>query len=223
MITCSEGHVLQNYRTESGDAEDYGTHTMRKRTLKSTREKGIVNKADPKLYHGDRARFHYYQCLQLLLRKQISALISLWNLPQEFEMVCRDLWALHLTLIRDPPPAEPLQHAQEMKGPAPRMHKERSGMSDAKGFEDDQQNSCARYSSNENSTDSELEALLQENSAGSSTASEDEDHHAKKKYHIKLSTRFIGDSDHPVNTVAVLVLACWTIRLPLVYMDIIKF
>ncbi|KIO12719.1 hypothetical protein M404DRAFT_123763 [Pisolithus tinctorius Marx 270] len=222
MITCSEGHVLQNYRTESGDAEDYGTHTMRKRTLKSTREKGIVNKADPKLYHGDRARFHYYQCLQLLLRKQISALISLWNLPQEFEMVCRDLWALHLTLIRDPPPAEPLQHAQEMKGPAPRMHKERSGMSDAKGFGDDQQNSCARYSSNENSTDSELEALLQENSAGSSTASEDEDHHAKKKYHIKLSTRFIGDSDHPVNTVAVLVLACWTIRLPLVYMDIIN-
>ncbi|KAI6047398.1 hypothetical protein EDC04DRAFT_2864473 [Pisolithus marmoratus] len=218
MVTCSEGHVLQNYRTESGDAEDYGNHTMRKRTLKSARKMETVSKEDPKLYHGDRARFHYYQCLQLLLRKQISALISLWSLPQEFEMICRDLWALHLTLIRDPPPAEPLQYAQETKGPMLGMHND---LSDAKVFGDDQQNSDARHSSDEDSTDSELEALLQENSE-SSTASEDEDQHARKKYHVKLGTRFVGHSDRPENTIAVLVLACWTIRLPLVYMDIIN-
>ncbi|KAI6003773.1 hypothetical protein EDD15DRAFT_2220097 [Pisolithus albus] len=221
MVTCNEGHVLQNYRTESGDAEDFGTRTMRKRTLKSTRKKETVNKGDPKLYHGDRARFHYYQCLQLLLRKQIAALISLWSLPQEFEMICKDLWAMHLILIRDPLPAEPLQHAREMKGPAPGIHMERSDMFDAKGFEDDQQDPGVGYSSNEHSTDSELEALLQENSADSSTA-EDEVQPARKKYHAKLSTWFVGRSDRPENTIAILVLACWTMRLPVIYMDIIN-
>ena len=42
------------------------------------------------VYHGDRARFHYYQCLQLLFRKQVAALTTLWKLPPEFE-VCRPL------------------------------------------------------------------------------------------------------------------------------------
>ncbi|KAI6134931.1 hypothetical protein EV401DRAFT_2085234 [Pisolithus croceorrhizus] len=221
MVTCTEGHVLQNYRTESGDAEDFGARSMRKRTLKSTRKKETVSKGDPKFYHGDRARFHYYQCLQLLLRKQIAASISLWSLPQEFEVICRDLWAMHLTLIRDPPPAEPLQHAREMRGPAPGIHMDRSDMSDAKGVEDDQQDPGVEYSSNENSTDSELEALLQENSASSST-SEDEVQQARKTYHAKLSTRFVGRFDRPENTIAILVLACWTVRLPVIYMDIIN-
>ncbi|KAI6163014.1 hypothetical protein EDD17DRAFT_1813860, partial [Pisolithus thermaeus] len=221
MVTCTEGHVLQNYRTESGDAEDFGARSMRKRTLKSTRKKEIVSKGDPKLYHGDRARFHYYQCLQLLLRKQIAASISLWSLPQEFEVICRDLWAMHLTLIHDPLPAEPLQHTREMKGPAPGIHMDRSDMFDAKGAEDDQQDADVEYSSNENSTDSELEALLQENSASSST-SEDEAQQARKTHHAKLSTRFVGRSDRPENTIAILVLACWTVRAPVIYMDIIN-
>lgn len=79
---------------------------MRKRTLKSGRQKKArQSRADPKrehfrdssrvmqmftectlVYHGERARFHYYQCLQLLLRKQIAALITLWDLPSEFEV-----------------------------------------------------------------------------------------------------------------------------------------
>jgi len=38
------------------------------------------------VYHGARARYHYFQCLQLLLRKQVVALTILWNLPPEFEV-----------------------------------------------------------------------------------------------------------------------------------------
>jgi hypothetical protein len=38
------------------------------------------------VYHGERARFHYFQCLQLLLRKQIEAITELWHLPPEFEV-----------------------------------------------------------------------------------------------------------------------------------------
>lgn len=59
---------------------------MRKRIIRTGRKKGVrQSRADPKLYHGERARFHYYQCLQLVLRKQIAALITLWDLPAEFE------------------------------------------------------------------------------------------------------------------------------------------
>jgi len=36
--------------------------------------------------HGARARYHYFQCLQLLLRKQIGALTSLWNYPLSVEV-----------------------------------------------------------------------------------------------------------------------------------------
>jgi hypothetical protein len=38
------------------------------------------------VYTGARARFLYWQCLQLVLRKQIAALIRVWELPSEFEV-----------------------------------------------------------------------------------------------------------------------------------------
>ena len=38
------------------------------------------------VYHGDRGRYHYYQCLQLLLRLQIKSLTAAWHLPPEFEV-----------------------------------------------------------------------------------------------------------------------------------------
>lgn len=39
------------------------------------------------MYHGARGRYHYFLCLQLLLRKQVAALIRLWDLPPEFEVI----------------------------------------------------------------------------------------------------------------------------------------
>ncbi|KAL4076065.1 hypothetical protein J3A83DRAFT_4357184 [Scleroderma citrinum] len=187
MITCIEGHVLQSYRTESGDAEDYGMHTMKKRTLKSTREKkGNVSRADPKLYHGERARFHYFQCLQVLFRKQVAALITLWNLPPEFEVFCH--WSAR-TSHQSP------DHLQ-------RFHRHFGDKSDA---------------------DAELDALLQENSEVSSTnedSSEEETPRIKKR-HIKRSS-LVDRYNRPENTISVLVLACWTIRVPVVYMDFIN-
>jgi RNA polymerase I-specific transcription initiation factor RRN7 len=38
------------------------------------------------VYHGPRARWLYFECLQLLLRKQIAALTREWHLPREFEV-----------------------------------------------------------------------------------------------------------------------------------------
>ena len=38
------------------------------------------------VYHGARGRYHYFLCLQWLLRNQVGTLIKLWNLPPEFEV-----------------------------------------------------------------------------------------------------------------------------------------
>jgi len=79
---------------------------MKKRSMKrKSDKKGRQSAADPKcasglfylyepefptsifvVYHGTRGRFHYFVCLQFILRKQIAALIRLWDLPAEFEV-----------------------------------------------------------------------------------------------------------------------------------------
>ena len=38
------------------------------------------------VYHGARGRYHYFLCLQLILRHQIVALTKLWELPPEFDV-----------------------------------------------------------------------------------------------------------------------------------------
>ncbi|KAG6336838.1 hypothetical protein ID866_2234 [Astraeus odoratus] len=234
MVACGEGHVLQNYRTESGDAEDYGAHTMKKRTLRSTRKnKQNTSRADPELYHGERARFHYYLCLQVLLRKQIAALTTLWNLPPEFEIICRDLWVLHLNLLPSPPPAETFYHTEEMKGGSTaaeaKTHEVPRGGADGPRNGDpkqrSQEDSDSGSSSEEDKTDRDLEDLLQEDSEDSSTDDEiarADSTRLRKKSFTSGSGPFVDRSDRPGNTIAVLVLACWTIRLPVMYMDFIN-
>lgn len=93
------------------------------------------------VYHGARAQYHYFQCLQLLLRKQVKALVEAWDLPPEFEVsslcpdktnypdrcfhvtldfvlkvICRDIWTLYLCLLPSPPPPEPLLYEQDIEG-----------------------------------------------------------------------------------------------------------
>lgn len=38
------------------------------------------------VYHGARGRYHYFECQQIILRKQVAALLELWELPKEFEV-----------------------------------------------------------------------------------------------------------------------------------------
>jgi len=87
-----------------------GPHAMKKRTLKNKKKIGESSKGDAKrqsvqahndacsirllVYHGARGRYHYFLCLQLIFRKQIAALIQLWDLPPEFEVgnyICSSL------------------------------------------------------------------------------------------------------------------------------------
>lgn len=83
--------------------DEFGAHAMKKRTLKSQRQFNYQGKktlyrkhlldvcsrvltVEVSDYHGKKARYHYFQCLQWLLRKQIEVLIDLWKLPPAFEV-----------------------------------------------------------------------------------------------------------------------------------------
>lgn len=241
LITCSEGHVLQNYRSETNETTELGPHAMRKRTLKSNRrKKETASKANPLLYHGPRARYHYFQCLQLVFRKQISVLVRLWDLPAEFEVVCRDLWALHLSLLPNPPPAEPYLHAHEQQGDvspatqATSLQTPRQTQTPTEGGGDgdegeaantERDSSSSASESTDTEDDPEMAALMRDASESSSS---EEDDSATRPLQTESSTkhkgkhRNYGKYDAPANTIAVLVLACWTMRLPMIYQDFIK-
>lgn len=77
-------------------------------------------------------------------------------------------------------------------------------------------------SSSSEEEDPELVELLRENSELSSSDEEDKDKdHAFQKQGVQPSYRFVGTYDRPVNCIVVLVVACWTIRLPVMYKDFI--
>ncbi|VDC07301.1 unnamed protein product [Peniophora sp. CBMAI 1063] len=256
LLVCDLGHVLRDYIVEVNDAEATA-HTMRKRTMKSKRaKKERVSRANPLIYHGPRARFHLYQCMQLLLRKQISILTELWELPPEFEIICRDIWTLHIDLLPFNPPPEPILHLEDLAGgPLDRSRsqtrdsarvddetwkadsdKEDSGGEDQLKARSAKATSDSDVSSEDEAHDwrkrsaspiAELEAALAELSERSSSSSGSEENffgptsapiaHEKKHKHTSL-----GAGEGPLGTLVVLVLACWFLRLPVMYKDIIS-
>ncbi|KZV76097.1 hypothetical protein PENSPDRAFT_570477 [Peniophora sp. CONT] len=252
LLVCGLGHVLRDYIVEVNDAEATA-HTMRKRTIKSKRvKKERASRADPLIYHGPRARFHLYQCLQLLLRKQITILNEIWELPPEFEIICRDIWALHLDMLPSPPPAEPILHAEDLAGgpsrrfqsraqdPDHNKDEEENGDSDKEDSDEDQLKTGSAQSSSDSDSSSdegetrkfappnpELDAALAELSERSSSSSGSGEEDATtsavpavdKKRHRHAG---LGAREGPLSTLIVLLLACWVLRLPVMYTDIIR-
>ncbi|KAJ6598974.1 hypothetical protein DFH09DRAFT_1129716 [Mycena vulgaris] len=227
LIACSEGHILQNYRNETSELEEVGPHAIKKRALKSTRQKVLRNNRNPKFYHGNRGRYFFFQCLQLILRKQIAVLIERWELPAELEVVCRDLWALHLSLLPNPPPAEPYLAAHESDQEAPAANptastQGREGESTFSDFEDLKTPSSEGETS-EAENDPELDELLAENSA-SESSSTGEDEVDTKFMPSAATSKHTGRHklEQPANTLAVIILACWTLRVPVLYRDLTR-
>jgi len=171
------------------------------------------------VYYGARAQYLHFQCLQLLLRKQVAALIQLWKLPTEFEVICRDLWALHLSLLPTPPPPEPLLHQQATQGNRDldvidlQGEKESPEQSEAGSPESD----CLEG-------DSEIDELLCALSESSSSEDDEDDEIEQprsKPEGIRGKVRpFSGKG--PMNNIALLMVACWTLRMPIMYLDLIR-
>ncbi|KAJ7665533.1 hypothetical protein B0H17DRAFT_1336528 [Mycena rosella] len=226
LIACSEGHILQNYRKETAELDDAGPHILKKRALKSNRQKVRKGGPDPKLYHGNRGRYFYFQCLQLILRHQVAVLTERWELPAEFEVVCRDMWALHLGLLRHPPPPEPYLGAQESDEEPPQAENPTASTArESPGFED-AESKTAPSSDGESETDEEpandpeLEELLAENSASESSSEGEDEVDAKSVPPRRTPKRH--EHERLVNTLAVIVVACWTLRVPILYRDLTR-
>ncbi|KAI9467023.1 hypothetical protein BJY52DRAFT_39445 [Lactarius psammicola] len=234
LVVCGEGHVLRNYLNETLEAHEPGPHLLQKRALKSARERrGRASKANPQLYYGARAQYLYFQCLQLLLRKQVAALIRIWKLPSEFEVVCRDLWALHLSLLPSPPPPEPLLHKQATHGhPSDGDSKlADSKKSRSSPTADDEkavrmgEQSNANASESDSEEDSEMDELLflfSESSSSEDDKDEDDGKQSPPKPEGSGQKFDAFVRNGPGSNVALLVVACWTLRLPIMYMDLIR-
>lgn len=157
------------------------------------------------------------------------------------------MWALHLGLLPHPPPAEPYHHLVEQYGgkratdsgqrreePHPHPIQEETPEKDV----DDEENEGSSSSSSssdedeglQDEQDDEMERLLRENSEASSSE-EDELDPSQPLQHIhaeggrrrnKKGKEPNRGYEAPAANLAVLMVACWTMRIPVMYMDFIK-
>jgi len=191
--------------------------------MKTKKERaGEMGRANEALYHGPRARYFYFECLQLILRMQIKVLMQEWNLPAEFETVCRDIWALHLSMLPRPPQAEPYLHAKE-RGDED---------DDAEEKVDDGKANSPSSSDTESDEDDAIkpdETLLADllKEASESESSEEEGKPQEGNPPRKETTKSAGKPRNryevPAGNIAVLMMACWTMRFPVMYKDFIRY
>lgn len=87
--------------------------------------------------------------------------------------------------------------------------------------DDDDGDGSQSSSSSSEEEDPELVELLRENSELSSSDDDKEKGHAPQKQAVQSNYRFVDAYDRPVNSIVVLVVACWTMRLPVMYKDFI--
>ncbi|KIK68049.1 hypothetical protein GYMLUDRAFT_36871 [Collybiopsis luxurians FD-317 M1] len=179
--------------------------------------------------------------------------MKLWNLPKEFEMVCRDLWALHLSLLPELPPSEPyldlnsalrssaLDGHTQIERTSPSRHHSRSrtrsrphspetrpssplpsdspSPNSSSDSEDD-----SETQQNEEDVDFELAELMRENSESEDDDGElgDDDNLRKGKPQEQRRRHGHNAYEGPANNLAVLMVALWTLRIPVMYRDLIR-
>ncbi|KAJ3555541.1 hypothetical protein NP233_g12182 [Leucocoprinus birnbaumii] len=169
---------------------------------------------------------------------QVEALTRIWNLPPEFEIICRDIWSLHLSLIRDPPPPEPYSYQKEQEdtdktssqvNPTQNPSNATLGANAKQPFESpvidgEDQEDLGEEEKSESEDDSEMEELLRQNSEISSSSDEDDPEdpartpkRANLNAHGRTKTTRI--SEGPTSTLAVMMIALWQLRIPVMYTD----
>jgi RNA polymerase I-specific transcription initiation factor RRN7 len=140
--------------------------------------------------------------------------------------VCRDVWALHLSFLPEPVPAKPsgqTQRVDEAKNATPPVGGPEKEKQDA--VEKSEEEGSSSSSSSDENDDPFLKALMRENSESpsSSDTSEVEDEDPKLSANKKegLSRKQLRRYEGPRSTISVLMLACWIMRVPVMYRDFI--
>ncbi|KAF8316894.1 hypothetical protein DL93DRAFT_2134848 [Clavulina sp. PMI_390] len=221
-------------------------HAMRARKIhKPRKERKKRVRAQSKAFHGDEAGYLYYQAVQLILRKQVVVLRREWKLPPEFEIICRDLWLLHLSSLERPPPSKPWRRVY--------LHEEDEVVEEivgdgnpSEGDDSDHSTSFAsgskrkgksRSSSSSSSTDdtdtarNDIEALLEELSDDQTQGSHGDQDNAedpgsstknKKKRRKAWDPSRQKKYETLLSTIAILYVGCCVIKVPVTAMDFIQ-
>ena len=166
-------------------------------------------------------------------------------------VVCRDLWAMHLDTLKDPPPPEPLNEANMDKSDneasddedesskpksSPRLRSRTEDRGDSEEF--DEEDSDSKDESNHVSRAQKpkkpkedaypgMKSILEEMSAEDEEDSDNEDSNGELPLpgadeHSKKSVGKRPVDETPMATVCVLILACWTMRVSVIYMDFVR-
>ena len=222
---------------------------MKKRTLKrDKKKKGSESKADPK-----RKKPFLFEKYELLMKDSLpwgKREISLFPLPAVnfttssrcfdktmglairirgktfpvsklvqqrlhlfFQVICKDLWVLHLTLLPNPPPAELYLRGQESD----------EGTGDVKQPQESLVGEEAQVNDDDLENELELDALMQENSDISDSSEEEGNNSIPTSDKKPRNSKGRYAYESPASTVAVLVVGCWTLRIPVMYRDFSRY
>jgi len=138
------------------------------------------------------------------------------------QIICRDLWTLHLSLLPSPPPPEPLLHQQATRG---HVGEHASEEIDTQGEKASPELSDARSPEGddfENNTG--VDELLRALSESSSSEDDKNESQGQPRPKPESSGRKLEPfgRNSPASNIALLMVACWTLRLPVMYLDLIR-
>jgi RNA polymerase I-specific transcription initiation factor RRN7 len=135
--------------------------------------------------------------------------------------------------LPSPPPPEPLLHKQETqdyvsdndsKAKKPARGSSRAGDEGKKVSPDQPGTSSSDSDGDDLEDDSELDEMLRALSESSSSDDDKDDGHGQPRLQPegRERTRNTFSRNGPASNIALLMVACWTLRLPIMYLDLIR-
>jgi RNA polymerase I-specific transcription initiation factor RRN7 len=141
------------------------------------------------------------------------------------QIICRDLWALHLSSLPSPPPPEPLLHQQATRGHNDDHDSEEKEVDEQVEKASPELSGVNPPEDDDSKDDSEIDELLRalsESSSSEDSRNDDKGQPRPKPEGSGRKSKMFGRSG-PASNIALLMVACWTLRLPIMYLDLIRF
>lgn len=120
-------------------------------------------------------------------------------------MICRDVWALNLCLFRNPIHAD--TDETHLSGEDKESDRDICDTNDQEGDKSDSLDQ------------DEMDQLLRENSESSSESDDEENPKTPVNFNTARKTKGTLPEEGPASTIAVLVVTCWLLRIPVMYQD----
>lgn len=246
-IQCEEGHLLLGYVQESNESQDASKHVTQTRRMRVNKVRKVKDTYNPNgHFHGARAEFLKWQCLQWLLRTQIKVLIDDLGYPHDLEVVAKDLWTM--LLVSSGVSDGPGEFYRDEEGPesfsgtkeGAIYQKKRKVEEDEEEDESEDEEERARREEAEFSSDEEdeepapskpdvttpLRSTSVKKRKVADAASESTDHYMLKKA-PKRPNQPVKTKDPRTRvrmdfTLSIIYLSCVTLRLPVFLSDIVR-